>query len=58
MAALISSTDKFGLKDFINPANPATCGVAMEVPDMYSYPPPIDVEKISVPGAAISTVSP
>jgi hypothetical protein len=57
-AALIASMDKFGLKDFINPTNPATCGVAMEVPDAYSYPPPTDAERISVPGAAISTVSP
>jgi hypothetical protein len=33
MAALISALDRLGLKDLSKPASPATCGVAMEVPD-------------------------
>src|SRR5690606_19754891 len=39
-------------------AAPATCGQAIDVPDIDTYPPPRLVEGIDEPGAATSTVGP
>src|SRR4051794_4160735 len=65
-AAPLSSTDasslertcaavKPGFLPQISAATPATCGVAIDVPENETYPPPRLVERMFTPGAAIST---
>ena len=49
------AAEAVGLRVKITPATPATCGVAIEVPDSVKYPPPRRVDRTSTPGAAIST---
>lgn len=46
-----------GIYDFNKAAAPATCGAAIEVPFNGLYPPYKSRLNISVPGAAISTLS-
>jgi hypothetical protein len=44
MIFFICTAFRVGLFDFNKPANPATIGVAMDVPDMYPYSPSFVVE--------------
>ena len=39
-------------------ATPATCGDAIDVPDIVCDPPPREVDTILLPGANISTTEP
>ena len=39
-------------------ASAATCGVAMLVPEIVSWPPPGQVERTQTPGAAIRCAAP
>ena len=52
-----SAAERSGATAAISAATPATCGAAIDVPDLTSYPPLVDVEKTSTPGAPTGTVS-
>jgi len=44
-----------GSSDQMRAATPGVCGVAIEVPLKYEYPPPRTVLRVRTPGAARST---
>ena len=48
----------WGARDRSSAAAPVTCGAAIEVPDIVVCPPPILVDTIASPGAAMSTTLP
>jgi len=54
-AADTSAADQLWMGLYARAALPATCGVAIEVPDSYNpwLPVPLAVEKMLTPGAAI-----
>src|SRR3989338_2452999 len=52
-AALTATGEREGSYCLSSTAAPATCGVAIEVPDQQAYPPGIE-EQMSLPGAATS----
>jgi hypothetical protein len=45
-----------GFSVLMSATSPVTCGAAIEVPDMWPYVPPGSVERMSLPGAAMSTL--
>ena len=56
IAALTSFTDQFGWAAMTRAATPATCGVAMEVPESTSTPVPVPMPAATMltPGAVTS----
>ena len=51
MAFLSADVDSEGHAESISSAVPATCGVAIDVPDLYPYAVPRSVELMELPGA-------
>ena len=56
MRALISAAVSCGSWAATSATRPVTCGAAIEVPVLGPYPPPGFVLRMSVPGAATSTL--
>lgn len=57
-AAFTAAGDADGCVDLYRAAAPATCGLAMDVPEIVLYPPPRHVDSTHTPGAAMSTSGP
>jgi hypothetical protein len=55
MVDFIALADAEGVFEKRSCAAPATWGVAMDVPLMYAYPPPLSVLGTLSPGAAMCT---
>ena len=60
MAALMSATLHVGCAWRVSAATPATCGEAIEVPEIVAGPLPVPtpVETVARPGAAMFGLSP
>src|ERR687897_1496719 len=56
-SAFSPTSEAAGNAAFASAAAPATCGAAIDVPESKRYPPPGDVEKTFIPGAARSTAA-